>query len=273
MGLTLVSINHGMGPHRNIGCPFAPLLILSKGLEAKSITSAPPSDQREPTDASLILHWRCPRGRASIGVSQVPNALSASLKAGASVSERRGAQRLVLSSEHPPAWAAELWASSASCRGGRGVISPDSLLILLLPEKGTLIWPMRPKTKGLSMSWCFSFLALFGLGNDGWLRHPRILPSQHGLGNAAAHLTPRNLKLLPAKFCGKGQRLTFASSDMDIWTNEQAGIRRKRIPLAPIPISNLVKVNLGGILNRIQLVPVSLIVGFLEIWPVRSARP
>ena len=36
------------------------------------------------------------------------------------------------------------------------------------------------------------------------------------------------------------------------WTNEQAGIRRERghgeIPLAPFPISNLVKLHLGGIL-------------------------
>ena len=43
----------------------------------------------------------------------------------------------------------------------------------------------------------------------------------------------------------------FIESEPQSWTNEQAGIRRERgyggIPLVPFPISNLVKVHLGGI--------------------------
>ena len=50
-------------------------------------------------------------------------------------------------------------------------------------------------------------------------------------------------------------------------TNEQAGIRRERgyggIPLAPFPISNLVKVHFGEILPSL-VPPVSLLVGFLR---------
>ena len=84
----------------------------------------------------------------------------------------------------------------------------------------------------------------------------------------------------------KGQPLLASFQPFEVaqpgdkkWTNKQAGIRRERgyggSPLVPFPVSNLVKVHIGGILPYPGS-PVSLLVGFPDKkpppWPVLGPR-